>query len=119
MNNIKIEKIQNILNNLYPNPLPPLNSMNDFTFLCAVVLSAQTTDGKVNEVTKALFQLASTPEEMSRLDAMTIQRIIQPVGLAPKKAIYLLNLSKKLVNDYESRIPSTYEQLESLPGIID
>ncbi|CAM9335277.1 unnamed protein product, partial [Ectocarpus fasciculatus] len=103
---------------LYPHPPVPLNSVNTFTFLVAVVLSAQTTDGKVvNEVTSSLFQHASTPEAMSKMSSDTVQDIIKSVGLAPKKAVYLVELSKKLVSDHNSTVPASYKALESLPGV--
>lgn len=113
----KTERIIEILNRLYPDPPVPLNHVNDFTFLVAVVLSAQTTDGKVNEVTKELFKLADNPQAMSQLDVSTVQSIIQPVGLAPKKAQYVVGLSKMLVDRFDGKVPSTYEELESLPGV--
>ena len=114
---LKIEKIQQILDHYYPNPPIPLNSINDFTFLCAVVLSAQTTDGKVNEVTKKLFQIVSTPEDMIKLTVTEIQTIIQSVGLASTKSKYLLQLSYQLINQFQSKIPSNYKDLESLSGV--
>lgn len=110
-------KILEVLDHYYPDPPIPLDHRNDFTFLVAVVLSAQTTDGKVNEVTKELFDLADSPEKMSKLEVATIQRIIQPVGLAPKKAVYVQGLSRKIVEDFEGKVPNTYEGLESLPGV--
>jgi endonuclease-3 len=113
----KIEKIQAVLSHLYPHPPAPLNYHCAFTFLCAVVMSAQTTDGKVNEVTKELFSLAPTPQAMARLDADTVQNIIRPVGLAPTKARNLVGLAQKLVADFDSTVPDTYEELESLPGV--
>ena len=113
----KIAEIQRVLDHYYPNPPVPLNSVNDFTFLVAVVLSAQTTDGKVNEVTKVLFKHASTPEAMAKLSPTFVQQIIQPVGLAPRKSVYIVELSKKLVETFNSKIPSTFEELESLPGV--
>lgn len=113
----KIERIQEILSRLYPSPPAPLNYRCAFTFLCAVVLSAQTTDGKVNEVTKSLFELASTPLAMSKLSISQVQEIIQPVGLAPQKASYLVGLANKLVTDFNSTVPDTFEELESLPGV--
>eukprot|EP01035_Chromulina_nebulosa_P001673 gene1673-2259_t len=105
------------LDGLYPSPPVPLNSVNDFTFLVSVILSAQTTDGKVNEVTKVLFQHATSAEEMSKLDPAFVQRIIQPVGLAPKKSQYIVKMSQELVVRFAGSIPSTYEELESLPGV--
>eukprot|EP01038_Epipyxis_sp_PR26KG_P011960 gene11960-16008_t len=109
--------IMNILDHYFPSPPTPLNNHNDFTFAVAVVLSAQTTDGKVNEVTKVLFDRAATPEEMSKLDPTEVQSIIQPVGLAQSKAKYIVGLSKKLFEEFNSKIPNTLEQLQSLPGV--
>ena len=114
---LKMKKIINVLDHYYPNPPVPLNSINDFTFLVAVVLSAQTTDGKVNDVTNELFRIAKTPEDMRKLKVSQVQKIIQPVGLAPKKAEYIVGLSNMLVEKFSSRIPNNYEDLESLPGI--
>lgn len=113
----KIHAIQRVLDELYPSPPVPLNNLNDFTFLVAVVLSAQTTDGKVNDVTKELFMHASTPEAMSQLSESFILGIIQPVGLAPKKASYVRNLSIKLVEEFGGKVPATFPELESLPGV--
>lgn len=114
---LKASRILEVLNRLYPDPPVPLNHTNDFTFLVAVVLSAQTTDGKVNEVTKELFALADTPQKMMTIPVEEVQRIIQPVGLAPKKAQYIVGLSKKLVETFGGVVPSTFEALESLPGV--
>lgn len=72
---------------------------------------------QVNEVTKVLFQHATSAEEMSKLDPTFVQGIIQPVGLAPKKSQYIVNMSQELVARFEGAIPSTYEELESLPGV--
>jgi endonuclease-3 len=112
-----IEAIQHVLNFYFKAPPIPLNSLNEFTFLVAVVLSAQTTDGIVNQVTQNLFPIASTPELLSNLTIPDVQRIIQPVGLANKKAEYIVNLSKKLVREFGGQVPSTFRELESLPGV--
>lgn len=109
--------IQRVLDHFYPTPPVPLNCANDFTFLCSVVLSAQTTDGKVNQVTEELFKLASTPKQMASLSPDTVQSIIQPVGLAKSKANYLVQLSQRLVDEFDSQVPNTYEALESLSGV--
>lgn len=114
---IHVHRIQQVLDQLYPDPPIPLNSVNDFTFLIAVVLSAQTTDGKVNQVTKELFELASTPNQLGKLNVEVVQRIIQPVGLAPTKAKNIVKLSQILVDKFQSIVPNTYEDLESLPGV--
>lgn len=109
--------IQAVLDHLYPDPPVPLDHSSDFTFLVAVVLSAQTTDGKVNEVTKVLFKHADTPEAMANLDVSFVLDIIRPVGLAPKKAENVVKLSRMLVDKFGSKVPATYEELESLPGV--
>eukprot|EP01031_Cornospumella_fuschlensis_P036095 gene36095-43768_t len=114
---LKVELIGKVLDRYYPDPPIPLNHVNDFTFLVAVVLSAQTTDGKVNQVTKELFSLADSPEKMSVLPVAEVQRIIQPVGLAPKKAQYVVGIAKALVEKFDSKVPGSYEELESLPGV--
>ena len=114
---IKVKNIQRVLDHFYPSPPIPLNCANDFTFLCFVVLSAQTTDGKVNQVTEELFKLASTPKEMAALSPDTVQEIIQPVGLAKSKAGYLVQLSQRIVDVFDGKVPNTYEDLESLSGV--
>ena len=93
----KVASIMKVLDRLYPLPPVPLNSKDVYTFLCAVVLSAQTTDGKVNEVTKELFRVAPTPLLMSKQTAEDVQRIIHPVGLAPGKAKNLVAMSFMLL----------------------
>lgn len=86
-------------------------------FQLAVILSAQTTDGKVNEVTKELFARAGTPESLANADVKVIQSIIQPVGLAPQKASNLVKMAQRLVSEFDSKVPGTYEELESLAGV--
>lgn len=113
----KISNIQKVLDSLYPDPPVPLDSLNEFTFLISVVLSAQTTDGKVNHVTKDLFKLARTPYEMAKLNQNTVLNIIQPVGLAPKKSEYIVKLSQMLVERFAGKVPASYKELESLPGV--
>jgi endonuclease-3 len=114
---IKIEFIQQVLNFYYPDPPVPLNHTDNFTFLVAVVLSAQTTDGKVNDVTKKLFKEASTAEAMAKLGPSRIEEIIHSVGLAPKKSVYLSKLSQTLVEKFEGKIPNNLKDLESLSGV--
>ena len=105
------------LDKLYPNPPIPLNHSNAFTLLVAVVLSAQSTDKKVNELTSSLFRLADTPEKMFRLGQDNIYLHIKQLGLSKQKAKNTYNLSKKLINDFGSKVPSTFSELESLPGV--
>ena len=113
----KIALITRVLDHFYPSPPIPLNHFDNFTLLVSVVLSAQTTDGKVNEVTKTLFEVAPSPQLMSAMSASEIQKIIQPVGLAPKKSVYLKSLSQMIIDNFNGEVPSTYENLESLPGV--
>ena len=100
----KEARIRYTLDSYYPNPPVPLNSVNSFTFLVAVVLSAQTTDGKVNEATNVLFKHASTPEAMAALSPAFVETIIRQVGLAPKKSVYVVELSKKIVANFGGQV---------------
>jgi endonuclease III len=95
--------------------LNPLRS--HFQLLCAVVLSAQTTDKKVNEVTPALFAVAPTPAEMSALPVEAIEAHIRQVGLAPSKAKYLRTLSAQLLERHGGEVPATLTELEALAGV--
>ncbi len=111
----KSKKIGIILDSLYPNTPIPLKHTNSFTFLVAVMLSAQTTDKKVNEVTPSLFKLASTPQSMYKLKYETILNLIRKIGLAPTKARNLKKLSKQLIDGGGMR--SDWNYLESLSGV--
>ncbi len=105
------------LENLYPETPIPLDHKDPFTLLVAVLLSAQCTDARVNTVTPNLFALADNPFDMSKIPAATIQQIIRPCGLAPKKAIAISELSKILVERYNGIVPQNYTDLEALPGV--
>jgi endonuclease III len=113
----KAARIVAILDRLYPKPDIPLVHEDAFTLLISVVLSAQTTDKKVNQVTPALFAKAKTPEEMSKLSAPEIQAFIQTVGLAPTKARNLKALSERLITEHNGEVPKSFEALEALPGV--
>ncbi|CAM9273497.1 unnamed protein product [Ascophyllum nodosum] len=102
---------------LYPDPPIPLNHTNSFTLLCAVLLSAQTTDGQVNEVTKELFRVAPDPHTLSKMSQAQVQYIIRSVGLAPTKAKHLIALSQQLLECFGGEVPGTFEGLQSLPGV--
>jgi endonuclease-3 len=106
-----------VLDSLYPEPGIPLDHTDPFTLLVAVLLSAQTTDKRVNLVTPALFSRASTPEAMSQLSVPEIQKLIQTCGLAPQKAKALQGMSRILVERYHGAVPQTFEALEELPGV--
>ncbi len=109
--------IQKELDKLYPNPKPPLNFVNSYTLLIAVLLSAQCTDDRVNIVTKDLFKLAKNPKDMLKLGEKRIYNIIKSCGLAPKKTKAILKTSKILRDKFNSRIPRDIETLETLAGV--
>ena len=109
--------IQKELDKLYPNPKPPLNFVNSYTLLIAVLLSAQCTDDRVNIVTKDLFKLAKNPKDMLKLGEKKIYNIIKSCGLAPKKTKAILKTSKILRDKFNSRIPRDIETLETLAGV--
>ena len=113
----KAERIEKILQDLYPRPPVPLLHEDPFTLLVAVLLSAQCTDERVNQVTPDLFRAAGTPEQMSRLPVARIQSLIRSCGLAPHKARNIKALSKLLVERHESLVPEDFESLEALPGV--
>ena len=109
--------VMNRLEDLYPNPPIPLDHHDPYTLLIAVLLSAQCTDLRVNQVTPDLFGLANTPQAMSQVPVEEIQAIIRPCGLSPRKSKAISELSKILVNQYNSDVPADFEALESLPGV--
>ncbi len=112
----KAEKIQGILDELFPEVGIPLNHRDPFTFLIAVLLSAQTTDKKVNQVTPRLFDRAATPAAMAEVPETEIRELIRELGLAPQKAKNIKNLSRMLAAA-GGRVPESFEQLEALPGV--
>ena len=109
--------IEKKLNELFPNPKAPLNHKNAFTLLIAVLLSAQTTDKRVNIVTKELFKLASSPESMLKLGEEQVYDLIKTCGLAPKKAKAIIATSEILLKEYAGRVPKDLAALEKLPGV--
>ena len=113
----KAERIMAMLEELYPETPVPLDHRNPFELLVAVLMSAQTTDLKVNEVTPALFERGPTPAAMAALPVEEIQSIIRFVGLAPTKAKNIRRLSELLVERHRGEVPSSFEELEALPGV--
>ena len=105
------------LNKLYPAPPIPLEHRDNYTLLIAVLLSAQCTDKKVNEVTPNLFRLANTPEKMIKLSVEKIREIIQSCGLSPKKSAAIHRLSQLLLERHQGKVPHTFVELEALPGV--
>lgn len=110
-------QVEKILDELYPDPQIPLKYNSPFTLLVAVVLSAQCTDARVNLVTEQLFQVARTPQELSKIPLATLEEIIRPCGLYKHKAKNLLALSKLLMERFGGEVPGTFEELETLPGV--
>ena len=113
----KARRIGRILDRLYPEADAPLSHEDPFTLLVAVVLSAQCTDARVNQVTPALFAAASTPAAMGRLGARRILPLIRSCGLAPSKAKAIATLSRRLVDEHGGRVPADLAALEDLPGV--
>ena len=113
----KALEIASRLQILYPNPPIPLNHGSPFQLLCAVVLSAQTTDLKVNQVTPELFKMAPDAVTMASCEIKDIEKKIASLGLAPTKAKNLKGLSVQLVEKYGGNVPDTFEALEELPGV--
>ena len=109
--------ILNELNKLYPEPPIPLNHKNAYTLLVAVVLSAQSTDKKVNELTKDLFEIADTPSKMVKLGTDNIYQYIKQLGLSKQKSKNTYLLSKMIIENFDGKVPDTFENLESLPGV--
>ena len=113
----KANLITSILNKQYPETPVPLNHDDIYTLLIAVLLSAQCTDKRVNEVTPRLFSIADNPLSMSKLPEKKIYSIIKPCGLGPKKSKAIKLLSKILVKDYGGEVPENLNALENLPGV--
>ena len=116
----KMERVKYIisyLDNIYPDTPIPLTHQNHYELLIAVLLSAQCTDERVNQVTPSLFSLAYNPDMMIKLSSQKIYEIIKPCGLGPKKSKAIYNLSNILVKEYKSQVPESFEALESLPGV--
>lgn len=113
----EIEEVFKRFKSQNPEPKPELNYYSPFTLLVAVVLSAQTTDKSVNKVTEKLFKLADTPEKMKEIPQEQIAEIIRPIGLTQNKSRNILNLSRKLCDDFDGKVPSTREELMTLSGV--
>jgi endonuclease-3 len=113
----KAAKIAEQLAELYPDPPIPLDHKDGYTLLLAVVLSAQTTDERVNKVTPDLFELADTPEAMARQEVDDILECIKSCGLAPTKAKRIKKLSRMLTEDFDGDLPETQTGLQKLPGV--
>ena len=113
----RVEIILKDLKRLYPSPPIPLDHTNAFTLLVAVVLSAQSTDKKVNELTRDLFKVADTPIKMVQLGIPRIYEYIKQLGLSNQNSKNMYNLSKLIIEKFQNQVPNTFEELESLPGV--
>ena len=108
---------QKVLNKIYKNTPIPLKHKDNYSLLVAVLLSAQCTDIRVNQVTPKLFKKAENAKQMSKLAPEDIYPIIRPCGLAPKKSRAIIELSKILMNEYSGDVPEDIRLLEELPGV--
>ena len=113
----KTKFVTSVLNELYPEPEIPLEHENDFTFLVAVMLSAQSTDKKVNQITPKLFAKANTPEKMDKLSEKEIRTLIREIGLAPTKSKNIKRTCRQLLEKHDGEIPDNFEELEELAGV--
>ena len=113
----KVDYIINKLEEIYPVLDIPLDHKDPYTLLIAVLMSAQSTDKKVNEVTPLLFSKADNPFDMIKLSIDDIRNIIKPVGLSPTKAKGIWNLSKILIEKYDGKVPKDIKKLEELPSV--
>ena len=113
----KANFIVHALNELYPETPVPLNHKDAYTLLIAVLLSAQCTDERVNQITPLLFRKASSPQEMIKLSIEEIREIIKPCGLSPKKSSAIWHLSQILLTKHKGEVPQSFELLEELPGV--
>ncbi len=113
----KVSEITRILESHYPETPVPLDHKDNYTLLVAVLLSAQCTDIRVNQVTPALFKMADTPAKMVQQKVEDIKAIIRPCGLSPRKSKAIYELSEILLDKYDGEVPNDMAALESLPGV--
>lgn len=113
----RVKIITQILEKLFPDPRIPLKHKDPYTLLIAVLLSAQCTDKRVNEITPTLFRRADTPEKMVRLSIPEIQEIIRPCGLSTAKSKAIWHLSQILLSKHKGKVPKSFSALEELPGV--
>ncbi len=113
----KVEFVINTLKDLYPEIPIPLDHKDPYTLLIAVLMSAQSTDVRVNQITPLLFERADNPYDMIKLSVDEIREIIKPVGLSPMKSKGIYGLSHILIDKHDGKVPKTYEELEALPAV--
>ena len=115
MKNYKI--IEDYLEELFPSPKCELNYFNDYSLLIAIMLSAQTTDKRVNEVTKVLFQKYNSLDKLKKADILDLENIIYPLGNYKKKSFNVKEIARRLDEEYEGKVPNDRDILETLPGV--
>ena len=113
----KVNFVIETLNRIYPQVPIPLNHKDPYTLLIAVLLSAQSTDVRVNQITPILFEIADNPYDMVKLTVEEIRDIIRPVGLSPMKSKGIHGLSQILIDKYNGQVPADFEALESFPAV--
>ena len=113
----RVEFVATTLERLYPETPVPLDHTDAYTLLVAVLLSAQCTDARVNQITPLLFERANSPESMLKLSVDEIREIIKPCGLSPFKSKAIYGLSEIIMEKHNGQVPSTFEELEALPGV--
>ena len=113
----KVDFVISTLKKIYPQIPIPLDHSDPYTLLIAVLMSAQSTDVRVNKITPLLFKKAKTPQEMVKLSVEEIREIIRPVGLSPMKSKGIHGLSEILLNKHNGKVPRTYRELEALPAV--
>ena len=113
----KVTFVIDTLNKIYPQGPIPLEHKDPYTLLIAVLLSAQSTDVRVNQITPLLFEIADNPYDMVKLSVEEIREIIKPVGLSPMKSKGIHGLSKILIEKYNGQVPADFEALESFPAV--
>lgn len=113
----RADYVRKRLGQLYPDPPIPLKHRDPYTLLIAVLLSAQSTDKMVNQITPSLWKLADSPQAMSLADQQEILEVIRKLGLAPRKAKAIKELSIQLVQQHQGKVPADFELLEALPGV--
>lgn len=113
----KVEEIISILDELFPNPPIPLHHKDAYTLLIAVLLSAQCTDVRVNQITPLLFERADNPYDMVKLTVEEIREIIKPCGLSPMKSKGIYGLSKMIIEQHDGKVPASFDKLEAMPAV--
>tara|TARA_Y100000991_G_scaffold211304_1_gene193687 strand:+ start:9824 stop:10468 length:645 start_codon:yes stop_codon:yes gene_type:complete len=113
----KVKYVINKLEDLFPKVLVPLSHKDPYTLLIAVLLSAQCTDERVNQITPILFKKADNPNDMAKLSIEEIKEIIRPCGLSPMKSKGIYGLSKIIIEKHFGVVPQNFKDLEELPGV--